>query len=254
MRSVTLVLIAVLTGVSLAQSAPPDNVAQAAPSPEGSAVPAMVAPGTVIAAELAKSLDARKAKAGDEVVARVSQDLLAHGEIVIPRGSKIVGHVTSVKGRDKGETQSEIGLAFEKVALKNGREIPLSISIQALGKPVSYVSAIDSATPGSVSGSASGSIGGSAGPGMGSANAGPGTAPSNGNAGDYPGGGVYPPEANQTSPSMQAHGQLPLSAQGVQGMPEYSLAAAPQGSVVSSDKKNVKLDSGTQILLRVKGA
>ena len=48
-------------------------------------------------AELAKSVDAKKAKADDKIEARLTMDLLSHGKVEIPRGAKIIGHITDAK-------------------------------------------------------------------------------------------------------------------------------------------------------------
>src|ERR1700730_13311299 len=57
--------------------------------------------GVVLVAELSKSLNARKLHPGDKVAARVIQDLVVHGKVVIPRGSKLIGNVTEIKTRSK---------------------------------------------------------------------------------------------------------------------------------------------------------
>ena len=50
----------------------------------------------------------------------------------------------------------------------------------------------------------------------------------------------------------QQSGRISLNAEGVQGMPELSLAPGPaEDSVLTSEKHNVKLESGTQMILRV---
>ena len=54
---------------------------------------------------------------------------------------------------------------------------------------------------------------------------------------------------------IAANGQLSGNSQGVVGISGLSLSAAAanntQGSVVTSQQRNVKLDSGTQMMLRV---
>jgi hypothetical protein len=91
-----------------------------------------LAEGITIRADLEKSVDARKNHAGDEVLARATQDVNSKRQIVIPKGSKLVGHVTEVRARAKGESQSVLGIRFDRAVLKDGREIPLAVSIQAL--------------------------------------------------------------------------------------------------------------------------
>src|SRR5206468_2055316 len=79
--------------------------------------------------------------------------------MVIPKGSKLVGHVTEASARGNGETESALGIVFDKAILKNGEEIPLNVAIQALasaqGGPSMAGDEMD--TMGGLSGSAAGS-------------------------------------------------------------------------------------------------
>lgn len=240
-----ILIVGMLAGFCGAQAVPAPGDAAAQTPANTPASSSAIPPGTIIPAELAKSVDARKVKMGDEFVARISQDMLSLGQVVLPRGSKIIGHITSAKGRDKGDTQSQLGLAFDKIVLKD-REIPLNASIQALGAPMDYQStnAMSEAQNGPPSGSSGypGAPGGMTQPGT------PPSPSSAGNMGNYPNANSNPPSASAS------HGPVPTNAQGVQGISDLSLSSGPQGSVVTSEKRNVKLDGGTQLLLRVSGA
>src|SRR2546427_1252993 len=128
---------ALLIGPSLPQ--PPESP-QAAASPGLSAPPAAPAnqlpAGTIIPAELAKSIDAKKTKSGDQVIAKTTIDLRSKdGSTVIPKGAKILGHVTDAKARGKDESGSMVAIAFDKVELKGGRDLQFNGGIQAIGKP-----------------------------------------------------------------------------------------------------------------------
>src|SRR5690348_6744 len=82
--------------------------------------------------ELPKSIDARKAKTGDRIEAKTTQDMLSNGKIVIPHDSKITGHITESQGRakgQKGDSTSSLGIAFDTLTLKGGQEIPLHAEI-----------------------------------------------------------------------------------------------------------------------------
>ncbi len=68
--------------------------------------PAQFAPGTVIPAELSKSVDAKKLKAGDQIEAKTAADMLSDGKIVMPRNTKVLGHVTSAKAHSKDSPDS----------------------------------------------------------------------------------------------------------------------------------------------------
>jgi hypothetical protein len=56
------------------------------------------------------------------------------GSVVIPKGSRLVGHVTEVKARSKDQATSVVGIAFDRAVLKNGTEMSLALGIQAIGR------------------------------------------------------------------------------------------------------------------------
>ena len=97
---------------------------------------ASLAPGTILSVELSKSLDAKKLKASDKFEARTAIDLLSHGQIVVPRNTKVIGHVTEAKAHSKESADSILGLTFDRMISKDGREIPLQAAVQALARPL----------------------------------------------------------------------------------------------------------------------
>jgi hypothetical protein len=203
-----------------------------------------LAPGSVIPVELTKSVDAKKAKTGDEVVAKVTQDMKNNtGEVIVPKDTKVIGHVTESQPRNK-EKESQVGIAFDRAVTKNG-EMQMPMSIQAIIGPQNNGpnSGTSPAPEESPAGRTAGSSSGQA-PGMRGSSA-PASPPSSG--------GSYSPAAAQGG----SNSRPPITAetQGVVGMPnlklESSAQTSNQGSVVTSEKNNVKLDSGTMLLLRV---
>jgi len=231
---------ALLVGVMLAQ-----NAAQPSGGSDSQSTKVQFAPGTIIRAELTKSVDAKKAKVGDEVIGKTMDDFLSDkDEVLAPSGSKVLAHVAEVTPH-QGETASTLGIAFDKMVLKNGNEVPLKASIQAIGLPESRA------------GGANEPMGGSGGPGAMS------SVPSAGRGGyggtaPSPGAGT-PRSVNSQGPAnadpnsaTSINGQLTPKAQGVVGMSGVSLSTgAAQDSLLTSQKHNVKLDSGTQMILRV---
>jgi hypothetical protein len=219
------------------------------PAPAAPPAPAnQLASGTVISAELSKSLDAKKLKANDKVEARTSMDLLSRGQILVPRNAKIIGHVTEAKARSKDSPDSRVGIAFDRILLKDGRELPLQAAVQALGRPLLLGPSInrnDSASMDSPTGIAQGGVGQ-----RGTMAGVPVTAPP-----QYP--SQYPDRRpGSTSPDDapplgSTVSPLSPTSHGVVGMKGYSLTASDQASVVSSSTDNVHLDSGTQLILRV---
>jgi hypothetical protein len=216
----------------------------AAPTASTSApgnTPPRLAPGSVLPAQLTKSIDAKKAKTGDEVVARVTQDLRTNaGVLLVPKDTKIVGHITEVQPRSKEQKESQLAIVFDHAVLKSGEAMQMPMTIQAIIAPRNSGSSA-SGNPGMEPGGTSPSLGGRPGP-MG---------------GSTPTASV-PKAPADTSPSApgQTQGEPPITGntQGVVGIENLKLAAAAdakQGSVVSSEKNNVKLDDGTLLLLRV---
>src|SRR5689334_1790327 len=58
--------------------------------------------GTKVPAVLDKSIDSRKCKQGDEVVAKTTQDVVSNGKVIIPKNSKLIGHVTQASATANG--------------------------------------------------------------------------------------------------------------------------------------------------------
>jgi len=118
-----------------------------------------LAAGTAFNAALSSPIDSKKCKPGDPVNAHTTEAVKSEGKTVIPKGAKVVGHVTQASARAKGESESALGIVFDKAILKNGQEIPLSVGIQAIAAAQSNTSAAgaDIDTMGSMGGSAAGS-------------------------------------------------------------------------------------------------
>ena len=207
--------------------------------------------GTLINAELTSSLDSKKVKPGDAINARTATDLKStDGRTILPRGTKIIGHVTQASARNAGQPDSSLGLAFDKAIPKNGQEIPLNAGVQAVGAPPS--SSFDSNPP-----PAGEPIGGSPGaPGYGGQGATRGAGGMNGapspsapNRADDPyAGGASPSDTGNSSA-----GQWDANTRGVVGLHNLNLNATGgsngQGSLITSTGKNVHLDNGTRLLL-----
>jgi hypothetical protein len=208
-----------------------------------------LAPGSVIPVQLTRSIDAKKAKTGDEVVATVMQDMKSNsGEVIVAKDTKVIGRVTEAHPRSKEQKESQVGIAFDRAVMKNGSDMQMPMSIQAIiGPQNNNPSAGDGqppeATPAARTG---GSYSGSA-PGM-RGSAAPASSPSTG-------GGYQAGEANEEKTGSSARGPITAQTQGVVGLPNLKLERAGEtptnGSLVTSEKNNVKLDSGTMLLLRV---
>src|SRR5712675_203114 len=224
---------------------------------------ASLASGTAMNAALSQPVDAKKNKPGDQVTAKTTEATKSEGKVVIPKGSKLIGHVTECKQRSKEEKESALGIVFDKAVLKNGEEIPLNVSIRALAAAQSAASSSvggdDLSAGGGAVSSARASGGGALG-GVRSTAGGATGAVTNtaANAGGVAGGAANSAvnAAGATRGAvggLNAAGQLTSNSQGVFGLNGMNLSSAAsnstQGSLITSTSKNVHLDSGTQILL-----
>jgi hypothetical protein len=223
---------------------------------------AALAQGTEINATLTRPVDAGKARPGDEVTAKASQDIQSGGTVVVPRGSRLFGHVTSARPRGSGTASggsaSELGILFDRAVLKDGSIVTLNGAVAAIGTTrAAGGSSPDSgaAGEGSTMGSAggaggglTGAVGGTVG---GVAGATTGVA---GNVGATAGGaaGTMVRSVGAVG-GFDAAGDLKSGSRGVFGVRDLNIAAAASGgaggSVITSAQRNVRLESGTQMLL-----
>jgi len=252
-----------------AQASGNASAASAASAQNGQAN-ASLASGTAFNAALSSPIDSKKCKPGDPVNAHTTEAAKSEGKAVIPKGSKLVGHVTQASARAKGESESSLGIVFDKAILKNGQEIPLNnVTIQAIASAESGASAagadmdamggMGASAAGSGTASGRGALGGvtsTAGGAVGAvtntaANAG-GVAGGTLNSAANAGGSIAGASKGAVG-GLNAAGQLTSNSQGVFGLNGLNLNAAgsnaTQGSVITSAGKNVHLDSGTRMLL-----
>src|SRR5437899_1184468 len=229
---------------------------------------ASLASGTAINASLNGSVDAKKNKPGDTVTARTAEAVKSDGKVVLPKGTKLIGHVTQAKARAKGESESALGIVFDQAVLKNGQEIPVNLAIQAVASAQAAASSSLSEGDafGTASGMGSGRASGSGGVLSSAGSTVGGTAGAVTNTAGTVGstvGGTAGATANTAASATGAAagsnlaGSLTSSSTGVIGLQGLSLNSelsnATQGSLIVSSTKNVRLDSGTRMLLRVQG-
>src|SRR5712691_1395091 len=228
-----------------------------------------LATGTAFNAALSSPIDSKKCKPGDPVNAHSTEAVKSDGKTVVPKGSKLVGHVTQASARGKGESESSLGIVFDKAILKNGQEIPLNAGIQAIASAQSSASAAgsDLDSMGGMGASAAGSgmaggrsplggvastAGGAAGTVTNTAANGGGVAGGTVNSAANPGGSIAGTSKGALG-GLNTAGQLTSNSQGVFGLNGLNLSTAgsnaTQGSVITSAGKNVHLESGTRMLL-----
>jgi hypothetical protein len=244
--------------------------AQANGTASGGEQPGSLAAGTTVNAELNQAVDSKKAKEGDAVTAHTTEAVKSDGKVVIPKGTKLVGHVTRATAKAKGDAESTLAVQFDRAVLKDGQTMPLQVAIQALasGEPAAAVGGDDLQGMGSVGGGASpsggsgnrGTMGGVANTVGGAASGAASTVPrttqdATGAVNSTVSGAAT--TAGRTGASagtgLSAGGQFTSTSRGVFGLNGLSLngnaANSAEGSVITSAGKNVRLDSGTRMLL-----
>ncbi|HWY09176.1 MAG TPA: hypothetical protein VNY24_20105, partial [Candidatus Acidoferrales bacterium] len=249
--------------------------ASSAASAQNGQTNASLGSGAAINAELSAPVDSKKAKPGDPVAAHTTEPAKSNGKTVIPKGAKLVGHVTQASARAKGDSESALGIVFDKAILKNGQEMPLNVAIQALASGQSAVAANagdDMAAMGGAGGSAMGSDRAMSGGALGGVTSTTGGAAGTvtntaAGAGNMAGGAVNSTAHSAANTAaagqgamggLNAAGQLTSGSRGVFGLQGVNLSSATtsaaQGSVITSAGKNVQLASGTQMLLVTQAA
>jgi hypothetical protein len=210
--------------------------------------------GTTLNSVLSDTVDSRKYKPGDPVKAKTSEDVKAGGVVVIPRGAKLVGHVTEAQPAAKAGDQARLGLVFERADLKDGRQIPLHTTFYALAAPEGSSSDRSSSLDGGFGG---GFGGGSAA--VGNMVSAASTTPSDeANAlGPH-----RTPQELKPSPGaiggLNSSGTLYASSRGVFGLEDLSLepntVPSNGSSVILANARSVHLASGTRMLLSLDSA
>jgi hypothetical protein len=212
-----------------AQSAQPATAAAGAEGSHGA-----LNPGTTLQAELTKSIDTKKVKTGDEVTAKLTQDVKADGDLVIHKGSKLVGHVTDAQVKTKENAQSKLGIIFDKAILKGGQEVAFKGVILSLAAPAEPA-------PSSLGGgNIDRNVGG--GPSIGPVAMGGAARPAPGPVSSAGGTIRNPADDSANNP-----------ANGPANGNSNTAASKVQASVITATDHNIKLDSGTQMVLQVIG-
>jgi hypothetical protein len=224
-----------------------------------------LASGTAFNAALSAPVDSKKSKPGDPVTARTTEGVKSDGKTVLPKGTKLLGHITQASARAKGDSESALAITFDRAILGNGEEVPLNVAMEAIASAqATAASEADLDTMGSAGASAVGS-------GMaGSHRAGGGLVSTAGSAvGSVTNSATNVGTAGGTAVNstlgagagvshgavggLNAAGQLTSNSQGVFGMNGLNLNSVAtngmQGSVITSTGKNVHLDSGTRMLM-----
>lgn len=249
------------------QSSGSEYAAQAGNDPANTQASAQVP------AELSKTLDSKNAKVSEEIVAKsVKETRLADGTM-LPKGAKLMGHVTAVQPRTKDNPNGQVTIVFDHAVTKDGHQMPLRTALlgireapHAAPPPMSDGGGMGNpgmggpgmSGPTMAGGPSQSGRGGMGAPGantsggmQGGGNNGSMGGPSSGPVNMPPNGGNPPGSA---SAPMAGVGDLPgVSWSNVSASGEAVDPGASAGSGVTfrGEGRNVTLEGGTQMILLV---
>ena len=112
----------------VAAPATPEPTPVPTPTPTPTPKPKIVAAGTSLPILLEQELSTKTAKAEDPVVASLSEDVSVDGEVLLPKGAEVHGHVVSSVRSGRTQGRARIVVAFNEVRVNNK-----SYTIEATG-------------------------------------------------------------------------------------------------------------------------
>lgn len=239
------------------------GLACSAAAPAQISVPA----GTVLPVRLSSSLSSRKAKPGQAITAHITQDVPLGPGLKIPGGARVTGHVVSVSPA-AGAGNAKISIVFDAIQLGHST-VRVTTDLRALASPLEIESAQlpgtgpDRGTPPNAFTTVQ--VGGE----VVYRGGGPVARGETVVGEPVPGGVLVNVRATQgqqcrgaiqSNPQPQALWLFSSDACGVYGYPQLAIAHAgrtnPVGLIVlsSTDAREVKIRSGSGMLLRVNGS
>ena len=87
--------------------------------------------GTAFNAVLVDSIDTRRARTGDLVAVTVAEDVSYERSVVFPKGTKVMGRVVRATSSGRGRAGSALFIQFDKAVLESGEEAMVNAGIQA---------------------------------------------------------------------------------------------------------------------------
>jgi hypothetical protein len=218
--------------------------------------------GAQLSAELLATLEAGKAKPGDEFKMRTLKPVIVGGKEVIAKGSALTGHVVESTKAQSKEGASQLQLCFDQLRNKN-LTTPLSATIEQITQvSVNSQSQIDDQGASSGVGGAGANAGGaarsrtSASGGSGGGLLGGVTGTVNNTVGGVVGattgavGGVVDATGQVTGQVIATANGATANAKGLIAITSTSSAEASGNSTLSLTGKNVKVEKGAVFLLR----
>lgn len=114
----------------------PSQPAAAAPEPAPAPPPVVktIAAGTAVSVQFLDGVSSKASRVGDGFRAKVMEDIVQDGVVVIPAGSMIYGDVTEAVPLKKIGGQAKLALEFSRLELASGGTAVIHASIAEIGK------------------------------------------------------------------------------------------------------------------------
>jgi hypothetical protein len=240
-----------------------------------------------VSGELEGKLNSKTARVGDRVVLKTTEKVQTSDGTVIPKGSRLVGHVALVQAYDNEHANAQMGIVFDRAELKNGQSVAIYTLLRGVSPSASAMARSSSNSEdsfgapmggmGSMSGGGQAMGGGRSGGGGGGILGGTGrtasdtghlaggtldrTAATTSSVSENAGAGLD--QATDTAVETAGHGDLNLSS-GVHaqaaaravphatGIPGVMLAGSSSASgMFSASRKDLEFESGTEMQLGI---
>jgi len=190
------------------------------------------------------SVDTKSATEGQQLTFRIVADLVVKGVVVIPRDSTVYARISEVHAKGKDQPQSALAIVIDKAKRPDGIEVPLQAIIAAVAAPKE-----NSLTSDPTYGMLHSNEPRMSGSGAGTAS-----------------------RTGDLTPSSKASATAAVATAGIKGPMEegfllnedsagaigyegltlsWGLAAPPPFTIFVSKSKSIKLNAGTQVLLRM---
>jgi len=208
--------------------------------------------------ELVDKLDSKTAKTGDSIVIKTQSSVKTIDGTEIPRGSKLVGHVTGVKPSGPANQNAQVALQFDRAELKSGQSLPIHSELQSLS-PSDSESASNGATPGAMASAPGGS------PGSMNGASRSGSAAAQTPMQPQTSGGGPAPENPNTSPAagtvVARSGNIAIRTTSIPGVllasnepGQQDPRMAQSSGILLGAKQDIHLDGGTKVVIGVAAA
>jgi hypothetical protein len=261
MRALLLALIlgAAMSAQGQSGGAAASGTSQAAAAQTGQSANVNAGEATQVSAELTKNLDSKKAKVGDEVLAKTTSKARLTDGTMLPKGTKLVGKVTDVQAKAGAEHASRLAFAFDHAVLHDGSQVPVHATLQSISAPSAATTSAGVAQDDSM---AAGPVGASAGGGARSGGmiggaAGGVARPIGGAVGSTTRGvedtaaGAESTVGGAVQGTSASAGVVTGSVANLPGVTFSSTASGNGEAVLQGSGRNIELSSGTQMSLGV---